>query len=62
VPLFEAPPLARALHKAVDLGEEIPAQLYVAVAQVLTYVFQLRTARRERQAPPRPPTIEVPEA
>jgi flagellar biosynthetic protein FlhB len=62
VPLFEAPPLARALHRAVDLGEEIPAQLYVAVAQVLTYVFQLRTARRERQSPPRPPVITVPEA
>jgi len=62
VPLFEAPPLARALHKAVDLGEEIPAQLYVAVAQVLTYVFQLKTARRERTSPPRTPVIDVPEA
>jgi flagellar biosynthesis protein FlhB len=61
VPLFEAPPLARALHKAVDLGEEIPAQLYVAVAQVLTYVFQLRTSRHERTSPPRTPVVDVPE-
>ena len=62
VPLFEAPPLARALHKAVDLGEEIPAQLYVAVAQVLTYVFQLKASRRERTSPPRAPVIEMPGA
>ena len=39
------PPLARALHKSVDIGREVPAALYVAVAQVLTYVFQLRAAR-----------------
>jgi flagellar biosynthesis protein FlhB len=62
VPLFEAPPLARSLHKAVEIGDEIPAQLYVAVAQILTYVFQLRTARRERQTPPRPPVLDFPEA
>ena len=46
VPIFEAPPLARALHRHVDLGDEIPASLYVAVAQVLTYIYQLRAARR----------------
>jgi flagellar biosynthetic protein FlhB len=61
VPLFEAPPLARALHRAVDIGQEIPAQLYVAVAQILTYVFQLRTARRDHQSPPVRPVIDVPE-
>ncbi|RYZ72705.1 MAG: flagellar biosynthetic protein FlhB, partial [Proteobacteria bacterium] len=61
VPIFEAPPLARALHKAVDIGQEIPAQLYVAVAQILTYIFQLRSARREHIAPPARPNIEMPE-
>ncbi|MET0291896.1 MAG: flagellar biosynthesis protein FlhB [Steroidobacteraceae bacterium] len=61
VPLFEAPPLARALHKAVELDQEIPSQLYVAVAQILTYVFQLRTARQQRQSPPVPPVIEFKE-
>jgi flagellar biosynthetic protein FlhB len=62
VPLFEAPPLARALHRAVDIGDEIPATLYVAVAQVLTYVFELRNARARRTTPPRPPVIDLPEA
>jgi flagellar biosynthetic protein FlhB len=58
VPIVAAPPLARALHKSVDIGREVPAALYVAVAQVLTYVYQLRAAR-ERGAPlPTPPTIQ----
>ena len=52
VPTVEAPPLARALYRAVDIGSEIPAALYVSVAQVLTYVFQLRTARKTGEAPP----------
>lgn len=61
VPLFEAPPLARVLYRNVDLGEEVPAALYVAVAQVLGYVFQLRTAQRTgAQLPPRP-QVEVDE-
>ncbi len=58
VPVFEAPPLARALHRAVPIGEEIPASLYVAVAQVLTYVYQLRTARVSGGPPPPPPPID----
>lgn len=45
ITLVEAPPLARALYRGCDLEEEIPAQLYAAVAQVLTYVFQLRAWR-----------------
>jgi flagellar biosynthetic protein FlhB len=59
VAIVEAPPLARALHKSVDVGREVPAALYVAVAQVLTYVFQLRSARERGAAPPAPPDIEV---
>ena len=59
VPLFTAPPLARTLFRNVDIGGEIPARLYAAVAQVLTYVFQLQDARRLGQTPPPPPAIEV---
>jgi len=58
VPILEAPPLARALHRSVDIGEEIPATLYVAVAQVLTYVYQLRAARRTGAQPPEPPRFD----
>jgi flagellar biosynthetic protein FlhB len=62
VPIFSAPPLARALHRHADIGDEIPTGLYVAVAQVLTYIFQLRSATRDRTNPPPPPKIEMPDA
>ncbi|CAG9184863.1 flagellar biosynthesis protein FlhB [Cupriavidus pinatubonensis] len=42
IPLMSAPPLARALHRHVDLGQEIPAGLYTAVAEVLAWVYQLK--------------------
>jgi len=59
VPIFEAPPLARALHRHVEIGAEIPAALYVAVAQVLTYLAQLRAARAGGASAPPPPAIDV---
>jgi flagellar biosynthesis protein FlhB len=43
VPLFESPKLARALYRSTDLNQEIPAGLYLAVAQVLSYIFRVRT-------------------
>jgi flagellar biosynthetic protein FlhB len=43
VPIFESPRLARALYKSTDLNREIPAGLYMAVAQVLSYIFRIRT-------------------
>jgi flagellar biosynthetic protein FlhB len=61
IPIFEAPPLARALYRHVAIGGEVPASLYVAVAQVLTYVYHVRTAQRSGSTPPPPPTIETPE-
>lgn len=58
VPLVSAPPLARVLFRNVDLGVEIPAALYVAVAQVLTYVMHLRAATRSGAPAPTPPAID----
>ncbi len=58
VPIFEAPPLARALHHNVEIGGEIPATLYVAVAQVLTYIYQLKAARTSGARSPEPPAID----
>ncbi len=43
VPIFDSPKLARALYRSTDLGREIPAGLYLAVAQVLSYIFRIRT-------------------
>jgi flagellar biosynthetic protein FlhB len=61
VPLVEAPPLARALHASCELGDEIPARLYAAVARILVYVYQLRTAGRRGEPTPMPPSVELPE-
>jgi flagellar biosynthetic protein FlhB len=43
VPVFESPKLARALYRSTDLNKEIPAGLYAAVAQVLSYIFRVRS-------------------
>lgn len=56
VPILEAPPLARALHKHTDLGESIPEALYSAVAEVLAYVYQLRRYERQGGAQPKQPS------
>jgi len=61
VPLLSAPPLARALHHNVELGHEIPASLYTAVAEVLAWVYQLRSWRPGMGAEPvRPVSLPVP--
>jgi flagellar biosynthesis protein FlhB len=59
VPVFEAPVLARVLYGAAEVGREIPSGLYLAVAQVLSYVLQLRTLPAQRAARLRRPTPEV---
>ncbi len=55
VPLLAAPPLARALYYSTELEQEIPEGLYLAVAQVLAYVYQLKAAQgpNDRPAPPK---------
>jgi flagellar biosynthetic protein FlhB len=61
VVLLEAPPLARALYKHADIGDEIPEALYIAVAEVLAYVFQLRAyAQRGGVRPQEPTDLDVP--
>ena len=61
VALLEAPPLARALYRHAELGDEIPAALYTAVAEVLAYVFQLRAyGRNGGVRPQQPDDIAVP--
>lgn len=62
VPIFEAPPLARAIYYSTDIDREVPAGLYLAVAQVLAYVYQLRTARTKGGFEPhRPVDLPVPD-
>ena len=61
IPILEAPPLARDLFRHGELGEEIPAALYTAVAEVLAYVYQLRSYQAGGGIAPQPPqSLPVP--
>jgi flagellar biosynthetic protein FlhB len=62
VPLVAAPSLARALYYSTEIDHEIPKELYLAVAQVLAYIYQLKTARENYWDEPLPPeNIKVPD-
>ncbi|MDJ0880935.1 MAG: flagellar biosynthesis protein FlhB [Gammaproteobacteria bacterium] len=60
IEIFEAPPLARTLFAHSKIGQEIPGQLYYAVAQVLAFVFQLHQAREHGLDIPQRPDPYVP--
>jgi flagellar biosynthesis protein FlhB len=61
VPIFEAPPLARALHGMAKINQEIPADLYEAVAQVLAYIYQLKKVTKPQDKLKKPTTFNVPD-
>ncbi len=61
VPLFEAPPLARALYYSTEIDQEVPGGLYLAVAQILAYIFQLKASMRGGPVPDRPGNVPVPD-
>ena len=46
IPIVERPPLARALHQAVDVGDPIPERFYRAIAEILAYVYELKGRSR----------------
>ena len=61
VEMVQSPVLTRAVFHTTDVGAEIPAGLYVAVAKVLAYIFQLREHRFGRgERPDKPKNITVP--
>ncbi len=45
VPIIENPPLAQALYKSTEVGQEIPAHLYKAVAEILAYIYRVMGGR-----------------
>lgn len=50
VPIIERPPLARAMYKMVDVGQEVPEQFYSAIAEILAYVYELSGKARQKVA------------
>ncbi len=62
IPLFAAPPLARAIFYNTKINQVIPEGLYVAVAQVLAYVFQLQEFRKGNASrPSKVSDLEIPD-
>lgn len=62
VPIVTAPPLARAVFFSTELDQEIPERLYLAVAQILAYIYQLKQATNVGATPPDIPTdLDVPD-
>jgi flagellar biosynthetic protein FlhB len=53
VMILAAPPLARAIYFTTEIDDEIPNTLYLAVAQVLAYVFQLRSYQQGKGVKPK---------
>jgi flagellar biosynthetic protein FlhB len=45
IPIVENPPLAQALYKGADIGQEIPAQFYKAVAEILAYIYRIMNGK-----------------
>lgn len=48
VPILERKPLARALFKLVEVGQEVPEQFYSAIAEILAYVYELNGKMKQR--------------
>lgn len=61
VEIVAAPPLARSVYYHSEVGEEIPSGLYMAVAQILAYVFQLKQFRRRVSPRPQMPEVPIPD-
>ena len=61
IPLVSAPPLARSLYYHVEVGEEIPSSLYMAVAKILAYVHRLKLYKKGKtHKPDFPNKIDIP--
>jgi flagellar biosynthesis protein FlhB len=48
IPILERPPLARAIYRLCNVGDEIPEQFYSAVAEILAYVYELSGKAKKR--------------
>ncbi len=60
IPLVQSPALARSVYHTTELEKEIPQGLFVAVAQILAYVYQLRLFKQGQAKRPKKPDSESP--
>ena len=62
VPIVASPMLARAIYYSTEVESEIPTQLFMAVAQILAYVFQLKAYKKGKGKRPKsvPTNLPIP--
>jgi len=61
IPILQIPPLSRAIYYSTEIGDVIPEGLYMAVAQVLAYVYQLKQSKTGKGSHPgKTPSPEIP--
>jgi len=62
VPVMESPALCRAIYHTTEIGEEVPEELFVAIAQVLAYIYQLDQFRKGKSGRPKalPENLKIP--
>jgi flagellar biosynthetic protein FlhB len=53
VPVMQSPPLCRAIYHTTEIGDEVPEELFVAIAQVLAYIYQLDQFRKGKSGRPK---------
>jgi flagellar biosynthetic protein FlhB len=60
VPIIESPALARAIYYSTEVNSEVPEKLFMAVAQILAYVYQLKAFKDGKGKRPKAPKKDVP--
>ncbi len=63
VPVMQSPPLCRAIYHTTEINAEVPEELFVAIAQVLAYIYQLEQFRKGQSGRPKalPDDLQIPE-
>ena len=60
---MSSPPLCRAIYHTTEIDGEVPEELFVAIAQILAYIYQLEQFRKGRSSRPKalPDNFDIPE-
>lgn len=60
VPVMQSPQLCRAIYHTTEIGTDIPEELFVAIAKVLAYIYQLEQFRKGKSGRPKALPAEIP--